>query len=214
MTYLDAVNNVLTRLRENTVLSVIDNAYSKLIGRFVNDAKTQVEIVYPWNCLQSDIVISTVVGTSNYTATGSGQNFRVLEVINDTTNTSITLKPLSEIKKLQRTTPSSGTPQYYAFNGVTASGDAKVEFYPTPDAVESIVFVSVIPTSDLNVDTDLIYVPNQPVILGAWARAVAERGEDQGMSSSEIYGLYKDSLSDAIAIESSRTAEDASWSSI
>ena len=43
MTYLDLVNNVLRRLREDEVSSVSESSYSKLVGDFVNDAKQFVE---------------------------------------------------------------------------------------------------------------------------------------------------------------------------
>ena len=42
MTYLNLVNNVLRRLREDEVSSVTDNTYSKMVGDFVNDAKKMV----------------------------------------------------------------------------------------------------------------------------------------------------------------------------
>ena len=37
MTYLQLVNSVLRRLREEEVSTVSQNSYSKLIGEFVND---------------------------------------------------------------------------------------------------------------------------------------------------------------------------------
>ena len=211
MTLLDAVNSILTRLRENTVISINDNAYSRLVRNFINDAKDQVENAYSWNALQADLTVSTVAATSTYSVTGSGQRFRVLSVVDDTTDAELQLRPLAEIKYMQRVSPMDGTPQYYSFNGVDANGDNKVVFYPTPDAVVSIVFNAVVPQEDLMDDLDTLSVPSKAVILGAYARAVAERGEDNGFISSEAYGLYKDALSDAIAIESSRTANDGSW---
>lgn len=214
MTYLEAVNNVLRRLREATVASVSNTTYSALIGVMVNDAKTQVENSYAWNALQSDLSVTTVASTSQYALTGSGQGFRVLEVLNDTNDTSISLMPLAELKKLQRTSPMEGTPKYYSFNGTDANGDTLLELYPTPDAAYSVVVVAVVPQAELASDATALKVPSLPVVLGAYARAVAERGEDQGFNSSEIYGLYKDALSDAIAIESSRTADDAAWGSV
>ena len=42
MTYLELVNDVLVRLRETTVSTVTQTAYSSLIGKFVNDGKRQV----------------------------------------------------------------------------------------------------------------------------------------------------------------------------
>lgn len=214
MTYLEAVNSVLTRLREPNVVSVADTDYSRLIGSFVNDAKTQVENSYTWSALHNDIVVSTVAGTSDYSLVGSGQGFRVLDVVNDTDNTVLSNKQRAEISRKQRTEVSANTsPSEYAFSGVDVNGDTKVTFWPTPDTTYSIAFSCVTPQAALSADGDVIQVPIQPIILGAWARAIAERGEDQGMNSSEVYGLYKDSLSDAIAIESSRTSTDVSWMS-
>ena len=43
MTYLELVNDVLIRLREAEVETVSQTDYSKLIGKFVNDAKRSEE---------------------------------------------------------------------------------------------------------------------------------------------------------------------------
>jgi hypothetical protein len=212
MTFLEAVNNVLKRLREEEVLSVSDTKYSKLIGTMINDAKTQVENAYSWNALQTSIDIATVAGTHTYTLTGSGSRLKVLNNVNDQNKVTLAAKPWSELVYLQKQGAVGNTaPYYYAFNGINSSGDSKVTLFPTPDNVYNISFLCIVPQSDLVSDSDVISVPSLPVVLGAYARAVAERGEDQGMNSSEIYGLYKDALSDAIAIENSRTAEEATW---
>jgi hypothetical protein len=57
-------------------------------------------------------------------------------------------------------------------------------------------------------------VPYEPVIFLAYAKALAERGEDGGLASSEAYGLCKTSLSDAIAIESGRYGEEETWDAV
>lgn len=212
MTFLEAVNNVLQRLRETEVTSVTDTAYSKMIGIMVNDAKTQVENAYSWNALQSPIIITTSNGVSDYALVGSGSRFRVLDAINDTDNTPLSVVQWPYIARQQRINAVGNTaPSNYAFNGVDSNGDTKVTLWPTPDGVYSIAFTCIVPQAQLSADSDVLLVPYLPVVLGAHARAVAERGEDQGFVSSEIYGLYKDALSDAIAIESSRTSDDASW---
>ncbi len=213
MTYLEAVNNVLTRLRESTVTSVQDTAYSRLIGVMINDAKAQVENAYNWNALNADILVTTVSGTAEYSLVGSGQRFRVIDVLNDTNDQELMVKQWGEISRLSRTGASGdSTPSSYCFHNTDSNGDTKAMLWPTPDGVYSIAFVCTVPQPDLALDADVISVPSLPVILGAYARACAERGEDQGFVSSEAYGLYKDSLSDAIAIESSRTSDDAGWS--
>ena len=52
MTYLEAINKVLRRLREDEVPSPDSTAYSKLIGDFVNDAKRLVEDSWNWSGLR------------------------------------------------------------------------------------------------------------------------------------------------------------------
>ena len=68
-TYLDLVNNVLTRLREPTVSSVQDNSYSKLIGVYINDAKREVEDAYDWNSLTNTLSATTTDSVFNYVLT-------------------------------------------------------------------------------------------------------------------------------------------------
>jgi hypothetical protein len=71
-----------------------------------------------------------------------------------------------------------------------------------------------IPQDELKGDSDTMLAPKEPVVLGAFARAVVERGEDGGLPSSEAYALYKASLSDYIAIESSRYIEEETWEAV
>ena len=213
MTYLEAVNSVLTRLRETAVTSVQDTDYSKMIGVMINDAKNQVENAYNWNSLNTDILVTTTSGVAEYSVVGSGQRFRVIDVINDTNDQALSVKQWGELSRLNRTQASGNTsPSSYCFHNTDSNGDTKALLWPTPDAAYSIAFVLTVPQAELVADAAVIAVPPLPVVLGAYARAVAERGEDQGFVSSEAYGLYKDALSDSIALESSRTSEDASWS--
>jgi hypothetical protein len=60
----------------------------------------------------------------------------------------------------------------------------------------------------------MLLVPEEPVIFNATARAMAERGEDGGIQSNEMYAIYNQSLADAIAIESSRYEEEGQWFSV
>jgi hypothetical protein len=59
MTYLNLVNNVLRRMREEEVASVSSNTYSKMVGDFVNDAKRTVEDSWDWSALRTTLTIST-----------------------------------------------------------------------------------------------------------------------------------------------------------
>jgi len=62
MTYLELVNGVLRRLRENQVSAVDQNPYSLLIGDLVNDAKRIVEDAWDWSALRTTLTITTTAG--------------------------------------------------------------------------------------------------------------------------------------------------------
>ena len=212
MNYISLVNSVLRRLRETEVSSVADNAYSKMIGEFVNDAKRQVEDAYAWNALTDTLSAVTATDLFNYVLVGSGQRFRVMDVINDTDDFFLKYQTTSEMNRLFLMTSSEkGSPRYYNFNGVDANGDTQVDLYPIPDGVYNVRFNVIRPQVPLVADADRLLVPHEPVIFNACARAFAERGEDGGVTSNEMYALYNQSLADAIAIESGRYLEEGEW---
>ena len=210
--YLSAVNSVLRRLRENEVSSVSDNKYSKMVGEFVNDAKRQCEDAYNWNALSTTLTAYTTSGLFNYVLVGSGQRFRVVDVINSTSTSPLKIATTTQMNQYFLTqSAQNAAPMYYNFNGVDSNGDTQVDLYPIPDGVYSLRFNIIKPTVPLVNDTDIITIPSEPVIFNAVARAIAERGEDGGMASSEQYALFKQSLGDAIALESGRYLEENSW---
>jgi hypothetical protein len=212
MNYIQLVNSVLRRLRETEVSSVADNAYSKLIGEFVNDAKRQAEDAYPWNALSETLTASTAADIFNYVLVGSGQRFRVIDVLNDTSNTIVqnaTTRWMDE--QFLLTSVQKGSPAYYNFNGTNSNGDTQVDLFPIPNGVYEIRFNVIKPQVALSADADTLLIPSEPVIFNATARAMAERGEDGGIASGEMYAIYKQSLADAIAIESGRYIEESAW---
>jgi hypothetical protein len=212
MNYIQLVNSVLRRLRETEVSSVADNAYSKLIGEFVNDAKRQAEDAYPWNALSETLTASTSANIFNYVLVGSGQRFRVLDVLNDTSNTIVnnaTSRWMNE--QFLLTSVQKGSPAYYNFNGTNSNGDTQVDLFPIPNGVYEVRFNIIKPQVALSSDADVLLIPSEPVIFNATARAMAERGEDGGIASGEMYAIYKQSLADAIAIESGRYIEESAW---
>jgi hypothetical protein len=212
MQYIQLVNSVLRRLRETEVSSVADNAYSKMIGEFVNDAKRQVEDAYAWNALTDTLSAVTATSIFNYVLVGSGQRFRIMDVLNDTTDMIMKNASSAQMNEWYVLSPNQkGKPYYYNFNGVDDNGDTQVDLYPIPDGVYNIRFNVFKPQPLLSADSDRLLIPSEPVIFNACARAFAERGEDGGIASGEMYALYNQSLADAIAIESSRYVEENEW---
>ena len=100
---------------------------------------------------------------------------------------------------------------YYNFNGTNTNGDTLIDVFPIPNGSYNLRFNVIKPQVELVANSDKLLVPHEPVILGALARAQAERGEDGGVQSSESYALYKQSLADAISLESARYVEEECW---
>jgi hypothetical protein len=210
--YLELTNDVLIRLREPEASSVSDNAYVKLIARYINDSKRQVEDAYNWNALSETLSADTSADLFNYSLDGTGQRFRVIDVLNDTSNfvmRNANTRWMNE--QFLLATPPRGAPMYYNFNGTNADGDTQVDLFPIPDGVYNIRFNVIRPQVELVSNSDKILVPHEPVVLGALARAQAERGEDGGVQSAETYALFKQSLADAIGLESARYVEEEAW---
>lgn len=209
MTYLEIVNSILVRLREPTVSTVALSAYSSLIGKFVNDAKRQVEDAYDWNVLGQELTVTTVSGTYVYSLTGAGQKFRVSsDPLNTTSNVVMRQVSVANMRQKQNFTPIvTNIPAEYCFEGVDGSGDAQVQLYGRPDGVYTIKFFLTIPQAALSSDNTSVLVPDHLVEQNAYARALVERGEDGGLSSSEAYNLYRSMLADYISLEATRFPE-------
>ena len=209
MTYLELVNDVLIRLRETTVATVSETSYSTLIGKFVNDAKRQIEDAFAWNVLGTTITITTTASTASYSLTGAGQKFQVMDVINTTSNVGlINISFVDMNRKLNFTPLVNSIPTEFAFDGVDGSYNTKVNLYPIPDGVYTIKFALTVPQATLASDATVVAVPDVLVVQNAYARGLVERGEDGGLSSSEAYQLYKSMLSDYIALEGTRYPEN------
>jgi len=216
-TYLDLVNDVLVRMREPTVTTVSQNTVSALVGKYVNDAKRQVSDAYDWDAFNTPITVSTIANTTGpYSITGAGVRYKTMDVIN--TSSFYELSPLSHANYdsfyYTTPTPTKGLPMYYSIKGVDTNGDIKVNFWPVPDAVYSIRFSLIVPEADFTTDSSTTLLAKEPIVLGAFARALVERGEDGGLSSSEAYALYKSCLSDLISLELARSPENDQFEAV
>ena len=218
MTYLQLVNKVLVRLRESEVSSVSQDAYSKLIGELINQTKREVEDSWNWVLLRTTIQVPTSSGTFRYTLTGAGNRFRILKdeygrksVFNDTDDYQLRQVASQRMTQLHNGAETqNAAPVYFDFNGAT-SGDPNVDFWPVPDGSYNINFDLIIPQDDLSADADELTLPEYPVILGAYAKALAERGEDGGFMFAVVESNYQKSLSDAVALDAGNLPFETVW---
>ena len=209
MTYLDIVNNVLRRMREEEVTSVSSSTYGKMVGDFVNDAKRMVEDAWDWSALRTTLTITTTDDVFNYVLTGSQNRIKALNVINDTANLFMEYKTATFFDEAYLISePRKGAPTYYTYNGVDSSGDTQIDIYPTPEKAYTIRFNCVKRDADLSADSDDTLVPSMPIIHFAIALLARERGETGGTSAPEYFSIADKYLSDAIALDAQKHPEE------
>ena len=215
MTYLELVNAVMRRLREDEVTTVDESDYSKLIGDFINDAKRLVEDAWDWTALRASHTITTVSGTPTYTLTGFGTRGKVNQVLNETDNTVVRYESLKRIREQNLgTNDASGTVVYYTVDGVDSNGDIKLRLYQTPNAVKTLTVYGVKRPADLSSDSDELLVPESPVVNWAYAYALRERGETGGESGSEQAIFAQNDLATAISLDSQYHPEELIWETV
>jgi hypothetical protein len=209
MTYLNLVNNVLRRMREEEVSSVSSTTYGKMVSDYVNDAKRIVEDSWDWSGLRTTITITTSDDVYTYALTGGQNRIKELSVINDTSNRFMEYKTSTFFdEKRYISEELKGSPTYYTYNGVDASGDTQIDVYPTPDAAYTIRFTCVKRQDDLTDNDDQMTVPAMPVIHLAVALLARERGETGGTSAPEYFAIADRHLSDAIALDAQKHPEE------
>jgi len=212
MTYLQLVNSVLRRLRENEVDTVAETNYSALIGDFVNDAKQIVEDAHSWSALRTAIEFDTVNGTSTYALTGSRQDVEVREAMNVTNKIRLRSRNRTYMNNYYKIgEPASGAPFEFAFSGADSNGDITVQVYPQPDGIYELYFDSFVRQADLTADATRLKVPHNPVLQLALAMALRERGETGGQSATEQFAIADTVLSDAVAFDANKYGEDTTY---
>lgn len=209
MTYLNLINNVLRRLREEETTSVTSTTYIKMVGDFVNDAKTLVGQAADWSALRETLTISTTASDNTYSLTGGGDNVKVMSMLNDTQNCFMTYQTKDWFNDaLYISNAVEGAPKYFTYNGLDSNGDTQILLGPTPDGVYSIRVDLVKRQADLTANTDSLLIPAQPVIHLAVALLARERGETGGTSTAEYFQVANQYLADAIAIDAAKHPEE------
>ena len=219
MTFREVINEVLIRLRETPITSDWSGAindsttvsdYYKVIGALVNDSKRSIESYHDWQILRETVDISTVAGTKNYNLS-SGQEFKILDVVNNTTGNELVQVSRAYLNRERYPTASTGEPHYYGFNGADSSNNLKVDLSPTPSKAETISFDMVKYQDVLTLAATTVKIPTKPLILGAYARALSERGEDGGTQSSIAATEAGTAISQAIMMDSGNTQFESDW---
>lgn len=212
MNYLDLTNNVLRRMRENTVTSLYANQQSAVVADLVNDAKRQVEDAHDWSCLQQDISVPTVAGQSEYSLPNTENRVTIMDVRNETNGSWLSYVSAKYIRGQNMVDNAGRTaPSYYAQSGVDANGDAKVKLWGIPDKIYDIKYHCVLREGDLTQEGSETAIPHQPIIHMAHYLAARERGDVDGADSAVLAGLAQKSLGNAIQYDMARQVENNIW---
>lgn len=235
MTYKELVNNVLTRLREDTVASVSETDYSRLVGAFVNDAKRVVEDAWPWRSLRRTVEVPITGGSSttydleDYTTVEDSAylNSRaslfyepetsrpVMGITTAGKERDICLQTFSDqyITNVSAQNANSQSPLYAIKltvnpNPVAGRTDMRIQPVPNiPKDTETLRIVVVNPKNDLTSDGEQLTVPEMPVLQLAYLYCLYERGEELGELLSLTSMKAEAALGDAISRDSQDTSQ-------
>tara|TARA_R110002012_G_scaffold2597_1_gene12456 strand:- start:1808 stop:2461 length:654 start_codon:yes stop_codon:yes gene_type:complete len=208
-TYLNLMNGVLRRLREEEVADVTETAYSKMVGDYINDAKSLVQDSHAWSTLRKTIVVPTVADTTEYSLTGAGERVKLYSAINDTSNFFMHYESPNWFNNAYYISGEvTGTPDSYTFSGVDSNDDTKVRVYPKPSGVFSLRFDVCSREPDLAVDSDTTVLPAMAIIHNAVALLARERGETGGTTTQDYFIIADKHLSDAIAQDAYKNPEE------
>ena len=215
MTYLEAVNQVLQRLREDSVTDVVnlDDPVAEMVVELVNDAKQLVEDAHTWNALRYEWSITTAADDNLYSLTNAGNYGKIESIIKDN-GTELLEEQLHKIRKRQAASPANSKPKYYAVNGVDTNGDIQIQLFPKPDAVYNYTVYGFQRQAELSAASDVLLVPAKPVVYTALAMAARERGEVGGQTAAELFALANAYLSNAIAWDASLNDQDNVWMTV
>lgn len=215
-TYLQLVNLVLQSLRETQVGTVNYNTYSSLVGRWVNDAKRQVEDAWDWQCLNVDSFLTISPGVTSYDVGTSTLTERArlrVDVVNPyrpmafdiTVGLPMQLikQPLDWIARMKLIQPTPLLQTQPMFFGLNKTADSvHVELYETPTATRNWTFLWTAPQEDLFNDTDTMFVPWYPVVAIATDIAMNERGEEIGEPGNSLQMRANTHIDNAIGLDS------------
>jgi hypothetical protein len=208
MNYLELVNGVLMRLREQEIptVRVHEDPVANLAKMFVNDAKRYVEAAHGWNATRYLWEFDTEVDTPAYVLEKTSNGARI-------TGVQIDGGYLNQwdLSALMLGSPRSGKPYRWAFQGTDDDGNLMMRFDNIPDAVWPISVLGWRQLPDLYNDMDKLAIPDQPVLYYALALAARERGEVGGQTAQELFAMAQQYISDAIALDANLSPTEYTW---
>ena len=207
MTYLEAVNSVLIRMREDSVITLAgsDDVVVDLVKRYINDAVRTVSEAHTWSALAETWTVDTAADVKQVALVGPS----VINAVYSPEGQPLRFASRTELVRRGLSAPAANNPRYFAVDGA-----GQLMLWPTPNAIKTYTVVGTATHATLDTDDDVILVPSLPVEHLALAFAARERGEVGAQSVPELLGIAGQSLTDAIALDASNTPSDNIWTSV
>jgi len=216
MTYLQMVNGVLTRLREDNVTTVDgnDDVVVLLVKDFINDAKRQVENAHTWTALATEWEFTTTPNDSSVVLTNTASSC-IIDYIYDDSGVELNQADRAYVRKQSKQAGSTtNTPRVFCIDGVGPNSDLKLKLFPTPKEAEDYTVYGFKGSEDLTADTDTCHIAPLAVIYMATAMAARERGEVGGQTPGELLLLAKEYLLSAVAQDATNSDLENIWTTV
>lgn len=215
LTWLQIINRVLARLREDSVAANNTTTYSTLVGATVNAVKAEIEQAFPWHALRDTATVNTVDGETTYILTDFGEA-TILSGWNTTSH--LEMEPGTnrdfDRKFFGTTAVARGAPQLYLTAGLDDSYDRRLDIWPAPDGVYTLKFNCFKPQADLAADGDIPLVPQSLLIEETVARMRKERGDEMPEIAQMAPGqtfILTDLLAQEVAREAAHDPTEVDW---
>lgn len=200
-TYLETVNKVLRRLREDEVTTVNATTYSSMIGYFVSDAVSAVAHSAAWPHFRKSAALNTAADTAEY-VTPFYEDGSIFSITEDSTGRALQRIGMRDMIKLQRQEKATGKSVYWAIARLDPGTirNLYVSLYPTPSAVTAYTIDGYQVQTEPTADGTYLETPEEPTVLLAYAYALQERGEDNRRQYNEVMSAYRRALAAARVI--------------
>ncbi len=221
-TQLTVVNNILERLREDTVSSVNETAYSKLIARFCNDAKNDIEdLNHTWSHYITEVDVSILSdGTRSYALSTTNENSFLMrnwknEKLPQAYDVTAGEKgqlveiPRKEIDRIRHTTnnieDTETRPYIFSIERDTSNRYWNLVLLWGSQEARSWKTYWYIPQDDMALDgTDdatQFTLPARPIEMKAYYYALNERGEEMGQPNGITWQVANESIAAALELD-------------
>jgi hypothetical protein len=219
MNYLDLINAVLVRLREDIVDTATYNSdpFYRMIGAQVNDAKQTIEDSWQWSQLRGQDEITVLEGSNEVVLPDSADKNYVIHSILSVENANfIPMQTVNWMKERYRNEladpVANGRPTVYSFlTDEPGTQNKRILLYPPTNAQITLNVDRVKHQANLVAWDDVLLVPSLPVYSLATALSARERGEVGGAPTSALFSQAASAMSDAIAYDSARFPEEMDW---